>query len=293
MAHNEQRTIHARKGAWGIAAMFLLGLALPASAHRIEKRFAVQLHPVVTVRNTHGKITVRPWQKSEVLVVAEHASEKVETDAEQMGNRVDVSTHLLSEDVTTPELRADYEISVPAETELQIRTDAGTIFVKGISGDMTFDTVAADISLEEVAGYLVIKTVGGSLECVRCAGRIDANSVSGNLRLLRPVSSNVRLQTHSGSIFFDGEFLRGGVYILTNRTGPIDVRFSDDDSFNLSASSVRGEVENQAMLKPPLHARRATPSGGMSKSLFGTLNEGLARVDLSSFSGTIRIVKRQ
>ncbi len=273
------------------AAALLLAGALPVSAHRIEKSFKVETQPVVTIRNASGKINIHPWQKSEVRVVADHTSEKVETYAEQMGNRVDVVTHLLSEKVTPPELRADYDITVPAETELQIRTDAGTVVVKGITGDMTFDTVAADVTLEEVAGFLVFKTVGGSLDCTRCAGRIEANSISGNIRLTQPASATVRAQTYSGSLFFDGDFKRGGIYILKSVEGPIEVRFSDDDSFALNASSVQGLVENQATLRQPSH-RRASRAG-VSNRLLGNVNEGLARVELFSFSGTIRILRRQ
>ena len=284
-------TFRARASAHVLTTALLFGLATPAFTHRIEKRFSVEVRPVITVRNPSGRVTVKPWQKSEVLVIANHTSAKVETDAEQVGNRVEIVTHLLSEDVSPEELRADYEITVPSEAELQIRTDAGTVFVRGISGDMTFETVAADIDLQEVAGYLVIKTVGGSLVCLRCAGRIDANSISGNLRFVQPVSSNVRAQTNLGSIFFDGDFQRGGVYILKNYSGPIEVRFSESDSFNLNASSVQGTVENQAALKPPAHVQRRSPSR-LSSSLFGTFNEGLARVELSSFSGTIKIMKR-
>jgi len=275
----------------GLAALCWLALAPAASAHRIEKTFKVEPHPVVTVRNASGKINIHKWDKPEVRVVADHSSEKVETDAEQMGNRVDVITHLLSEQATPAELKADYDITVPGESELQIRTDAGLVIVKGISGDMTFDTVAADVALEEVAGYLVFKTVGGSLDCTRCAGRIEASSISGNIRLTQPVSATVRAQTYSGSIFFDGDFKRGGVYLLKSFEGPIEVRFSDDDSFALSATSIHGLVENQATLRQPL--RRRAQRAQLSNSLLGNVNEGLARVELASFSGTIRILKRQ
>ncbi|MBI3404030.1 MAG: hypothetical protein HY046_01055 [Acidobacteria bacterium] len=277
-----------------VMAGLLISSSAPAFAHKIEKSFPVGEHAVVTVRNSNGRINVHPWTKQEIKVVADHASDKVETDAEQVGNRVDVTTHLLSEKASAADLRADFEISVPAETELQIRNDSGVIIVKGISGDMSFDTVAADVNLEEVAGYVIVKTIGGSLECLRCAGRLDVTSISGNIRFAQPVSSNVRAKTHSGSIFFDGDFMRGGVYNLNSFEGLIEVRFSDTDSFSLNANSVKGKVDNQATLRPPTHNRRVTAAGVSSNSLLqGSFNDGLARVDLSSFSGTIRILKRQ
>jgi DUF4097 and DUF4098 domain-containing protein YvlB len=281
-----------RAALWVLGGMLLLATAPAAYAHRVERTFNVTTRPVVSVRNDNGKITVKSWQKNEVHVVANHASEKVEVDADQRGNRIDITTHVLNQSVTPDELKADFEISVPEETELQIKNDAGNVVVVRVSGDMTFETVLADVNLEEVAGYLVVKTVSGSLLCVRCAGRIEVNSISGNLRLIQPLSPNVRAQTYSGSIFFDGDFLPGGIYVLKNHRGPIEVKYTESDSFDLRATSIYGKVDQDASLrlKPPTHERRVAP--GISNSLIGTYNSGAARVELTSFSGTISIRKR-
>lgn len=276
-----------------LAALLAAGAMAPAAfAHRIEKRFPVELRPTVTVRNKSGKVTIKSWKKQEILVVATHASEKTEVDASQMGNRVEVVTHLLTEEISAPDLVANYEITVPEETTIQIRNDSGDVFVERISGDMTFDTVAAGVDLKEVAGYLVIKTIGGSLTCYLCAGRIEVNSISGDLKFIRPLSNNVRASTYSGNIFFDGAFERGGTYFLKNYSGLIEVRFSEGDSFQLNASTVNGKVESQASLKPPAHATNTYRPRNSSGILSGSQNLGLARVDLSSYSGTIKVLKR-
>ena len=291
-AGNGFKSMLTRTAWWVMSGMLLLATAPAAYAHRVEKTFNVTTRPVVSVRNDNGKITVKSWQKNEVQVVAEHASDKVEVDADQRGNRIDITTHVLNQSLTSDELKADFEINVPEETELQIRNDKGNVVVVRVSGDMTFETVLADVSLEEVAGYLVVKTVSGSLLCVRCAGRIEVNSISGNLRLIQPISPNVRAQTYSGSIFFDGDFLLGGVYVLKNHKGPIEVRYTDSDSFDLRATSIYGKVDRDPSLtlKPPTHERRPAPGG--SNFLLGTYNSGAARVELTSFSGTISIRKR-
>ncbi len=278
-------------GRCALAAAGLLVTAVMAPsafAHRIEKRFPVELHPTITIRNKSGKVTIKSWKKQEILVVATHVSEKTEVDATQMGNRVEIVTHLLTEDIAAPDMVADFEITVPEETAIQLRNDSGDVFVERISGDMSFDTVGAGVDLKEVAGYLVIKTIGGSLNCYLCAGRIEVNSISGDLKFVRPVSKDVRAQTYSGNIFYDGAFERSGTYVLKNFSGFIEVRFSEGDSFDLKASSAQGKVENQASLKPPTHG--LAPKG--ANSLMGVYNLGLAKVELSSFSGTIKVLKR-
>jgi hypothetical protein len=112
------------------------------------------------------------------------------------------------------------------------------------------------------------------------------------VRLLQPQLNSVRVQTSSGNIFFDGNFFRQGIYILKNYSGLIEVRFADTDSFDLSASSLYGHVENQANVKPDAHGQRHAPPR-FAKGLFGSVNEGHAKVELSSFNGTIKILKRE
>jgi DUF4097 and DUF4098 domain-containing protein YvlB len=274
-----------------VPSLLLIG-ATTATADRLEKHFKVSdTHPIVTIHNPDGIITVRAWTKHEVMVVANRVSSDVEFEFDQNGNRVDIMTHQVSDTVAPADLRADYEISVPEDAELQIHDDSGNVSVATVLGDMNVETVAAGVSLQDAAGYLTVKTVGGSFQCIRCAGRIEVSSISGSFKLLDLRSYHVRAQTSKGSILFDGEFLPNGNYFLKNYSGDITVRFSEADSFDLSATSYKGKVFTQAKLTPPPHEHHFWhPKFG--NSLFGSLNLGRARVDLSSFDGTINILQR-
>lgn len=279
-----------RRSATLLAASTLL-VCLPAFAHRLEKHFKVDPRPVVTIHNPDGMITVRAWTKPEVMVVATHPSENVEVEAEQMGNRVDISTRTLAENVSPADLRADYEVSVPEDAELQIHNDSGSVNVNSVLGDMNVETVAAGVDLEDAAGYLTVRTVGGSFSCLRCAGRIEASSISGNFRLLDLHSYHVLAQTSTGNILFNGGFLPNGVYRLKNYSGVIEVRFAPVDSFDLQAVSLHGPVRSEAQLTPTPHHRYFPPRFG--NSAFGSYNSGRAKVEITSFDGAINILKRQ
>jgi len=233
---------------------------------------------------------VKAWTKAEVMVISTPASDRIEVDAEQMGNRVDVSTRELSDSVAPDDMRADFQINVPEDAELQIHNDAGNVSVANVLGDMNVETVAAGVDLEDAAGYLSVKTVGGSFTCMRCAGRIEASSISGNFRLLDLRSYHVWAQTSSGNILFTGQFLPNGTYSLKNYSGVIELRFSPGDSFDLSATSLKGKVNNEAKLTPSPHQRHFMPRWG--NALFGTFNEGRAKIEMTSFDGTINILKR-
>jgi DUF4097 and DUF4098 domain-containing protein YvlB len=284
-------TCHAVKlGTIGaVMAGFILS-AVPAHADRTEKHFAVQSKPMITVRNASGRIQVKAWSKNEVQVVWTNTSGKTAVETEQAGNRIEVVTQH-DENASAEDLKTDFEITVPVESELSVRTDSGNVNVESVHGDMTFDAVGANLQLSDVNGYMVIKTIDGSLLCTRCAGKLEANSISGNMQLLQPTLDSVRVQTSSGNILFDGSFLNRGVYIMKNFSGTIEVHFSPSDSFDLNATSLKGNVVNQASIKPDTHGSHHTPSK-WGQSLFGTMNDGHAKVELSSFSGTIKILKR-
>ena len=273
-----------------MAAGFVLA-ASPAHANRIEKHFAVQNKPKITVRNSTGRIQVKAWTKNEVQVAWTNASGKTAVETEQAGNRVEIATRTIGENVSAGDLKTDFEITVPTESELNVRTDSGNVTVESIHGDMTFDTVGANLQLSDVDGYMVVKTIDGSLVCTRCSGKLEASSISGNMQMIQPALDSVRVQTASGNILFDGSFLSRGIYILKNFSGTIEVHFSSNDSFDLNANSLKGDVVNQASFKPDTHGS-SHPSSKWGNSLVGTMNDGRAKVELSSFSGTIKILKR-
>jgi len=275
-------------------AAVLLGSAASASAHRMEKHFPVRGRPMVAVNTmATGRIEVKSWKNPEVVVIGNHASSKVEVDSEQVGNRIEIFTILLDKTAPQPEREANFEITVPESSELQMHTELGTIYVEHVYGDMSFDTVGGDVHLRDISGYVLVKTVGGSILCVECAGKLNFNSISGSAQILQPQLDALDATTTSGNIFYDGQFLSHGIYRMKTGTGWLEVHFSDTDSFDLRAATDHGTVDNeaQAFLKPDPHGLHHLPSK-FAKGIFGTVNTGLAHVELSSFSGTIRIRKR-
>jgi DUF4097 and DUF4098 domain-containing protein YvlB len=286
----------------GILPVLAAGLFLPTSLlladppvpQHFERHFAVKGRPVVILQNVgNGRIEVKSSKNPEVVVTATQASNKIGIVAEQAEERVDVTASVLDSSAPAAELEANFQLTVPEETELQLRTQTGLVYVEQVMGDMILQSVAGDVHLKEVSGYIVVRTTGGSLVCTQCAGKLDFSSVSGNAQVLQPGLTNVTLFTTSGNILFDGDFIRTGIYTMKSGRGTVEVHFSGSDSFDLKAQTAMGTVDNQAeaYLKPDSHGVRHMASK-FTKGLFGTVGSGLAKVELSSYSGTIRILKR-
>ncbi len=269
-------------------------LPAEASAQHLERHFAVKGRPVVVIHNVaNGRIEVKSWRNTEVDVVINQTSNKIAFEMEQVGDRIDVTARVLDASAQPLELEASLQLTVPEETELQLKTETGLIYVEQVMGDMTLESVAGDVHLREVSGYIIVRTTGGSLVCTQCAGKLDFKSISGGAQVLQPALTNVTLFTTSGNILFDGDFVRTGLYTMKSGKGLVEVRFSGNDSFDLNAQTTMGTVDNQAAayLKPDSHGVKHLASK-FTKGLFGTVGQGLAKVELSSYSGTIRILKR-
>ena len=277
------------------AAVFFFPFASAiAAGQRIEKHFAVKGRPVVVIQNVgNGRIEVKSWKNPEVVVTGTQASDKIAVDTEQAGDRIDVTSTILDSSALPAETEANFQLTVPEETELQLKTQTGLIYVEQVMGDMTLESVAGDIHLKEVSGYIIVRTTGGSLICTQCFGKLDFNSISGSAQILQPALTNVTLSTMSGNILFDGDFVHSGLYSMKSGKGLVEVRFSGTDSFDLKAQTATGTVDNQAaaFIKPDSHGIKHL-SSKFSHSLFGTIGQGFAKVELSSYSGTIRILKR-
>src|SRR6266478_6626710 len=276
------------------AAFLCSGLPAVAAGQHLEKHFAVNARPVVVIHNVaNGRIEVKSSKNAAVDVLASQTSDQIGFEMEQAGDRIDVTANILDASAQPRELEASLQLTVPEETELQLKTETGLIYVEQVMGDMTLESVAGDVHLKEVSGYIIVRTTEGSLVCTQCAGKLDFKSISGGAQVLQPALTNVSLFTTSGNILFDGDFVRTGLYTMKSGKGLVEVRFSGNDSFDLKAQTATGTVDNRAAayLKPDPHGvfHLATK---FTKGLFGTVGQGLAKVELSSYSGTIRILKR-
>jgi len=293
--NNERSVSSAILPAIAASLFFCAGASVwAATPEQQERHFTVKNRPVVVLQNiVNGRIEVKSWKNSEVVVTSSFAPGKVEVDIEQVGDRIDINASALTTSTQPHDAEANFTLTVPEQTELQLKTQTGLILVEQVNGDMKLQSVAGDVHLKEVSGYIIVKTTGGSLICTQCDGKLEFSSISGSAQILQPTLTNVNLVTTTGNITYDGDFVRTGIYTMNSGRGLIEVRFSENDSFDLNAQTIVGTVDNQAaaFIKPDTHVRRQK-KGKFSTSFFGTFGQGLAKVELSSYSGTIRILKR-
>jgi hypothetical protein len=276
-----------------LLAALLLPAALMGAAGegRIEKTFDTSREPRISLNNLKGYVLVRGWDKAQVHVVYTVASPRVEVDSEILPNtgpadKVHFDTHLLDSTLPADEQVADYTLDVPVGAPLEIRNPQGKILVQGMQADASVQSVGADISIRDYSGRLLARSVGGDIEIIRPSGNVEAYSITGNLHFVSPSTTRLHGSTTSGGIVFEGDFADRGDYILSAYSGDLDIICPPAASYELRAKTLKGKVINTM---PMTQRREAASPLGASNSLLGRHNAGKATLELTSFSGNIRI----
>jgi len=270
-----------------------LMLALPATAaphdHREEKIFKVGDSPTIILVNYSGLISVEGGKNKVVTVIGMRRSENVEIDTEVGPNRVRITSHVLDELATAENTVVDYELYVPERSNLEIRSNMGVVTVHNIRGQVSVDVVEAEVKVAGVEGYVNASSIGRkAVEVTQSKGTIHATTVTGDIVLDQLESDNVKANSTRGNITYKGDFMGGGSYNLSSTDGQISVICDEEASVEWEARTVKGSIKTDL----PIKSKQHRPLWRNRHSLLGTLNEGAATVQLSTFSGPIQI-KRQ
>jgi len=198
--------------AWLVVA----STGLPEPPSRFERSYTPQDSAHLTISNVNGRIRVTAWDKRTVSVRAD-AAPSVSIEDRVAGDDITVSVRRnfrLS--------RADFEVSLPADSSLVLRNVIGNIEVQGITG------------------------------------HISVNSIDSDIRLLRVNSPSIDVKVTSGDIYFDGELRENGSYSFQSMRGDLDVTLPGSTPFNLNARALSENINLGAFMSNLTGTSRGT-----------------------------------
>jgi len=255
-----------------------------------EYRYSVGANANVSVDTQYGSISVKPGNASQVTVIALPQSDKVEVDNFQQGNRIEIESHLLAgaDDQTG---RVDYELTVPPDATISLRSSTGQLSVSGVQGDLALEGATASVDVRNVSnGHVHVKTMSGPVVLTDVhADHVEISSISGDVHLNSVTGRKVDVNSTGGRIFFDGGFGSGGDYSFMTHTGDIEALVPANASADFRARSMHGQVENEFPLQPEQFPRSLVANGS---AFMGTMGKAASKVVFQTFSGKIHL-KRQ
>jgi len=166
----------------------------------------------------NGGMTVKGWQKNEVLVRA-RVQTQAETDdrAKAIARQVIIHTggdRILADGPSTghhENWSVSYEIFVPQKMDLNLRAHNGGIHIADIRGQIEFETTNGGVSLQRLAGTVHGYTTNGGLSVELAGnrwegGQLDARTTNGGVSVSVPDNYSAHLETGTVNGHINVEF---------------------------------------------------------------------------------------
>lgn len=272
-----------------------------AAQERVDETRAAPADGSVEIRNVAGSITIAGWDREEVRVTG-----TLDRDVE--GLAIDRSGPRTRIEVRLPgnrdgrDVSADLEIRVPRGSGVTVSGVSAGISVREVDGELDLKTVSGAVDVGPGSGSVRAESISGQVRVdggrngVRArstsgrvlvrdvSGTVEASSVSGTVEVSGSTFRDVRLETVSGGVRFEGGVTRDATVRMESMSGSLDVVVPRevDGAFRLSSFSGSLSVGFEAAVE-------RSEGVGAGRDAEFTLGSGSARFDLESFSGSINV----
>lgn len=285
-----------------------------ADEERIVRTLSVSDGDVLELHNIGGDVTITGTSGNELHIEAlkrgrrrrdaRESLDATEVQIAQRATRVEVRTR--TRRGRRSQASVDYTLRVPAGMVLDVHSVSGNLKVSDVNGRAALRAVSGDIvasglkqldAAETLSGHVRIssstatdasvKTTSGDITLSDLtANSLKTNTVSGEVRLTNLAATWLEATSLSGDIEFSGTLSRTGRYKLGSHSGHVRFRPSDTAGFELTAGSFSGSVHSDLPI-----ATRNISGGPGRRNLQGTVGDGGASVELTTFSGDITLLK--
>lgn len=271
-----------------VAGMLCAGAA-PAFSEAIQKTFATIANPALVLHSHNGTVSVTGWDQNQVEILGDRASEAMDVLIEGNAEKVTIKTHPKRQNLTREEARVDLTIRVPRQALVRVESEQGNIVIENVDGGVTIEGVTNSVTLSRIRGHIAADTVDGPILVRSSEGPVEAKSISGNLQFIQVNSPQLMGSTNSGTIRYQGDFGLGGTYKLHSYSSPIEVQASPQASFEVDARSIQGTIDNRILFPSPPQGASSLAARRTGRSVQGRVNTGKSTVQITSYSGTIRL----
>lgn len=298
----------------------------PGDTGNFDRMLTVTGPVQLELRNGAGSVQVRPGPGNQVKIHADFTTWSWPWDdshdrarqlaanppIEQQGNviRIGSSTGI------TNNIKIDYVIYVPTQTEIRaqqgsgsydvaeiqgpafLHSGSGRIYARRIQSDVEAETGSGGIELSDITGRVTSTTGSGSVSLARIGGDVRSSTGSGSIRVDQPsgrisartgsggievfgANSDVRATASSGHIHIQGNPTASSYWEIRASSGSVNLDVPHDASFRLSAHTSSGGIESDLPIVLEQQMGR--------RELRGRIGGGAASVEVQTSSGGIHI----
>lgn len=263
----------------------LLSLAVGAPAGtQIEKNLKLAPGGTLYVDTSGGDVIVKGTSESGARVVVTTNVSDLESifnlRFEEQPHGVEIVAHCRSDAPWPHHFTLKFEISVPRQTSLELKTGGGDVRATDLEGAFRLKTSGGDVEASDVKGDLDGETSGGDMSVQHLNGNLVLRTSGGDIRA-EDISGRVDVHTSGGDV--EVSLMRGNAQggVVETSGGEIDVALDPVVNLDLEASAGSGDVDSD------LHM---TVTGTVSSSsLRATLGKGGELLRLHTSGGDIHL----
>ncbi|HXV85111.1 MAG TPA: DUF4097 family beta strand repeat-containing protein [Gemmatimonadales bacterium] len=281
-----------------LTGMVLGLLVAAAQTPQTDTTVTVERGTRLELSRLGGDVTIDTWDRGALRVRAEHSSvDRLEVRI--AGGAVTLSTRgRRGRSVSV----VDYHLTLPIWMDVAVTGTSGDVIIRGTQAAVRVETVEGDVTVEGGRGIVSLQSIEGEISLTGATGEIDLNTVDGDVRardlegrvvaesvdgdiaLAGIRSGDVTATSVDGSIDYDGTIRSDGRYRLITHDGDVTVTVPERVNAVVSVATFSGTFEADFPVTLT-EARRG-------KRFSFTLGAGGARVELESFDGNIRLIRR-
>jgi len=293
------------------------------STEPFTRAFKVGKAAALMVANISGNIQVSPGSSDQIEVQAlkrawgpnaEQAKLRLgdaTIEAFASGNRVELRVeHGTRTRRDGRGIDIEFDIKVPGDTSVELRTVSGGIRVTNVKGEVRVQGISSNLALEGTPRLAAVKTVSGDITLTNAGAdtQLSASTVSGDLLMqtlsaksidLNTISGDVRvsgwsgdralIRSLSGNLDLQGSLARGGRYEIESHSGDVQISLPDQPGFEIDAQTFSGRVRVDFAIKSegPIRENDRGP-----RSIRGTYGDGSSSLRIQTFSGNLTVTRR-
>ena len=290
----------------------LLGALFCGSAAaqiQIDKSRPARPRGEVGIENLFGSVEVIGWDQEKVSVTGSLAAG---TEIDLRGEEgevwidLDVPESWLYESDDDTEYRSGLIVHVPFGSSVSVETINAIVTVRDVSGSIEVETVNGNVAItgdfpavevESMTGSIEIRagsaemdveTLSGSVVLHGARGRVSVGTVSGPIALQGNDFQEVRIETTSGSVTFDGGFRTPGEMEIESHDGDVEIILPRSIKAEFECITFGGQITSDYPGRP----RRETRFDPHTELRFSTSLESELDISIETFSGDITLRAR-
>jgi hypothetical protein len=257
-----------------IGSLLLVAVAFGSAEAqvKIDKQHAAAAGGAVHIENYFGSVRVIGWDQDQVAINGQLAAgaESIDFDGDEecVDIDVDVPEAWLYGSGDDADFDTDLEIHVPFGTDLgietvnatievidvngviEIETVNGTVRVRGNPSEVEVESMTGDVEVQAEGAPMQVETISGAVVLSGVKGEVAVETVSGVVQITGRSIEYIEVETTSGDIRVEADFVVEGEVELETFSGHVELLVPADVKAQFELTSFTGEISSSLGPKP-------------------------------------------